>query len=152
MWRKTITKLLSIADSPDRIAKGFALGSFIGMMPISGLQMLVSLSIATILKINRKAACIAVFNTNVFTGAFVFAFNYWLGSIMLGRGLSLSEANAGNFSLSEKIASGSTDVILSLILGGLFTGIISAALSYFAIHKILTIRKLKIKEPEDISH
>lgn len=139
MWRKTITKLLSIADSPDRIAKGFALGSFIGMMPFPGLQMLVSLSIATILKINRKAACIAVFNTNVFTGAFVFAFNYWLGSIMLGRGLSLSEANAGNFSLSEKIASGSIDVILSLILGGLFTGIISAALSYFAIHKILAI-------------
>jgi uncharacterized protein len=76
---KFFKNILVIQDEPKVVAKGFALGSFIGMLPIPGFQLMVSLGIATLLKLNKKAACIAVFNTNLATGAFVFSFNYWLG-------------------------------------------------------------------------
>src|SRR5680860_182838 len=77
-------KIFTLEGSPAYIAKGFALGSFIGMLPIPGIQVFVALFLSSILNVNKKAACLAVFNTNIFTGFFVFAFNYWLGKKILG--------------------------------------------------------------------
>lgn len=71
--------VFKIEDSPTVIAKGFALGSFIGMIPIPGFQIFVAYFTAKLMKVNKKAACVAVFNTNLFTGVFIFGFNYWLG-------------------------------------------------------------------------
>jgi uncharacterized protein (DUF2062 family) len=74
-----IKQMWQLKDTPESVAQGFALGSFIGMMPIPGFQMMVALAFASVLKVNRKSACVAVFNTNLATGLFVFAFNFWLG-------------------------------------------------------------------------
>ena len=60
--------LFKLEESPEVIAKGFALGSFIGMIPIPGFQVFVAFTVAKIMKLNKTAACVAVFNTNIFTG------------------------------------------------------------------------------------
>jgi uncharacterized protein len=133
--------IISIQDEPKIIAKGFALGSFVGMLPIPGFQVLVSLCIATLFKVNKKAACIAVFNTNLATGAFVFSFNYWLGKKILGVNPSFVIDEKLNFQFISVILRAGSDVFFSLFAGGILTGILTAVLAYFILLKVLDVRK-----------
>ena len=102
--------LFKLEDSPKVIAKGFALGSFIGMIPIPGFQVFVAFGVSKLLKVNTKAACIAVFNTNLFTGAFIFAFNYWLGKNILGISSSFEMPKTINMQFFNSILKEETDV------------------------------------------
>lgn len=139
---KGFKRLFSLNGEPQYIAKGFALGSFIGMMPIPGFQMLVSLSIASIIKVHKTAAVIGVFNTNIATGAFVFAFNYWLGKNILGLSPNFVFPDKINLSFVSTILSAGSDVYVSMVVGGLITGVVSWVISYYAILIILN-RKIR---------
>jgi uncharacterized protein len=131
MIRKTLKKILAIQGEPKTIARGFALGSFIGMLPIPGFQMLVSLSIAALIKVNKKAACIGVFNTNVATGAFIFAFNYWLGKAILRLSPDFLMPDNIDFSFIFTVIESGKDVFLCLLTGGVITGLIALFSVYY---------------------
>lgn len=137
---KSFKALFSLKDEPKVIAKGFALGSFIGMLPIPGFQLIVSLGIATLLKLNKKAACVAVFNTNIVTGAFVFSFNYWLGKKLLGVNPSFEIGDKISYHFISTIFKAGSDVFLSMMVGGILTGLFAYAITYFIILKILLSR------------
>lgn len=138
-----IKSIFRLEDTPKRIAKGFALGSFIGMLPIPGLQLLVAAGLSTILKINRKAACVAVFNTNVATGAFVFAFNYWLGKELLGISPSFSMPDKIGIDFISTILEAGSEVFFAMVLGGVITGVIAAGAAYYIVKAIFTYRATK---------
>lgn len=130
-------KIFKIEDNPEKIARGFALGTFIGMTPFVGLQFFISVFIAGLLKWNKIAAGIAVFQTNVFTGAFVFSFNYFLGAAILGVEYSFSLTNSAEiFSLSTIFCSGPS-AFCSFLLGGLITGIPSSLLAYIIVRHLM---------------
>jgi uncharacterized protein (DUF2062 family) len=137
---KSFKDVFSLKDEPKLIAKGFALGSFIGMLPIPGFQLIVSLGMATLLKLNKKAACIAVFNTNLITGAFVFSFNYWLGKKILGVNPSFIIGDKINYHFISTIFKAGSDVFFSMLAGGILTGLFASAIIYFVILKILLCR------------
>ncbi|QZT37197.1 DUF2062 domain-containing protein [Halosquirtibacter xylanolyticus] len=132
-----IKSIFKIDDTPERIARGFALGSFIGMMPIPGFQVLVALGISTIIKVNKKAACVAVFNTNIATGAFVFAFNYWLGKNLLGIKSCFTMPDKIGLNFITVIMEAGAEVFIAMTFGGLLTGIVAAFVTYFSIKRIL---------------
>ncbi len=130
---KIFKGVFALKDNPEKIAKGFALGSFIGMMPIPGFQMVVSLTISAIIKVNKKAACIGVFNTNIATGAFIFAFNFWLGKKILNIQTNFTLPDRLGFDYVKTIFSAGADVYISLIAGGIVTGIVSAVVGYYLV-------------------
>lgn len=132
-FRNLRQKLFSLNGSSVYISRGFALGSFIGMMPIPGFQVFVAFSLATILGVNRKAACIAVFNTNILTGVFIFGFNYWLGSIILGFQPNFIFPDNISFQFLNTIIKAGNEVILCMLVGGTLTGAVFA----FAMHKFV---------------
>jgi uncharacterized protein (DUF2062 family) len=135
--RKILNRIVGLKDKPEKVARGFALGSFIGMLPIPGLQLLVSLSVASLFKMNRKAACIAVFNTNIFTGTFVFAFNFWLGKTILGLHPEFTMPDRLGISFIKNILYAGTDVFFSMLTGGIITGAIASVITYFILRNIL---------------
>lgn len=126
-------KVFTLSGSPEDIAKGFALGSFIGMMPVPGFQVFIALFFSSAFKVNKKAACLAVFNTNAITGVFIFAFNYWLGKTLLGIKSDFIFPNQIDFSFFKIILLAGKDVMLSLLMGGLVTGLFSSAIMYYGI-------------------
>lgn len=141
--KRGFKNLISLSDHPERLARGFALGSFIGMMPIPGFQMIVSLSIATVINVNKKAAVAGVFNTNMATGLFIFAFNFWLGKTLLGIESSFVLPDKINLGFVQSIVNAGSEVYLSLIFGGTITGIISAVFSYWLVKTLLRKKQLK---------
>lgn len=140
---KLFRSIFKIEDSPEVIAKGFALGSFIGMMPIPGFQMFVSLAIASSIKVNKRAACVGVFNTNLFTGVFIFAFNYWLGKTILGITSTFVFPEKISIHFIATIFNAGTDVMLSLLVGGIFTGIVFALISYYIVKYLICLKRKK---------
>src|SRR5690625_687930 len=118
MIRKIKARLFTMKGSPLYTAKGFALGSFIGMMPIPGFQVFVALLFAALFKVNKKAACLAVFNTNIFTGIFVFAFNYWLGKVITGIHPNFTFPDKINIYFFKTILDAGQDVLVCMLVGG----------------------------------
>jgi short-subunit dehydrogenase len=149
-------QIRQITDKPESIARGFALGSFIGMMPIPGFQMMVALIFSSVLKINRKSACFAVFNTNLATGLFVFAFNFWMGKRILGLNPEFTMPDKLSFGFINTVIDSGFDVFISLTLGGCISGIVAAGISYLIVKRILkknTMKKISLKnEPIQIKH
>lgn len=131
MMRKTFHKILSLKGEPRTIAKGFALGSFIGMLPIPGFQMLLSLLIATIIRVNKKAACIGVFNTNVATGVFVFAFNLWLGKTVLNLSPTFEMPEKAGISFFFTLLESGSEVFICMLTGGLISGTAALFIVYY---------------------
>lgn len=135
-----IKNVIRIDDNPESIARGIGLGSFIGMLPIPGFQILVALGLSGLLKVNKKAACSAVFNTNVVTGTFVFAFNYWLGKQLLGITSCFTMPDKISIDFISSIIKAGSDVYLSLTVGGIISGIVVGLIAYLMARFILSIK------------
>lgn len=138
--RKGIRSLFKLKGDPKLVAKGFALGSFIGMLPFPGFQMIISAALASLLKFNKAAAIAGVFNTNVASGAFVFAFNYWLGSRILGYESTFEMPEKIGFSFVRIILEAGSEVFLSLLLGGFITGVFAMFIGYHISYSIANRR------------
>ena len=94
MWRRwsfprqfklNLIRLLRLQDSPERIARGMALGLFIGMTPTFGAQMALAFLAAMLLAENKLAAIIGVWVTNPITAPFIYGLEYETGRVLLGR-------------------------------------------------------------------
>jgi len=75
-------KLFRIDDSPHKIALGFGLGVFLGVMP--GMGLIAALAIAIIIKVNRIAALLGSILTNTWLSIPVFFLAVRTGSAVTG--------------------------------------------------------------------
>ena len=83
-----VRSLLRARGSPEAIAFGFAIGLFIGFMPLYGVQILLAGVLATALGASRIPAIAAVWVTNPLTAIPVYGFCYRVGLYLLGRSAS----------------------------------------------------------------
>jgi uncharacterized protein (DUF2062 family) len=79
-----VVRFVRLRGLPDEIAKGVALGIFIGMTPTFGFQMAIAIFFAYILRENRLAAVLGVWVTNPVTAPFIYAAEYEVGHRLLG--------------------------------------------------------------------
>jgi len=135
MWRRwslirqlklNLLRLVRLQASPDEIAKGVALGIFIGMTPTFGFQMAIAVFFAFLLKENKLAAALGVWITNPVTAPFIYALEYETGRILLGMGHARLPVE---FTFSSLTSLG-WEVLLPLGLGSLIYGVLCAGLSF----------------------
>jgi|SRR5690606_9149438 len=126
-------QVVSFEGKPEFIAQGFALGSFIGMLPIPGFHILSSMGLAFLLKLNKKSVFLGVIKTNLFTAGFIFSFNYWLGKNMLGINPDFRIPEKINFKFIKILLESGADVFLCLLAGGILMGIVSALVTYYLV-------------------
>ncbi len=135
MWRRwslvrqtklNFLRFVRLRGTPEEVAKGFALGIFIGMTPTFGVQMPLAFFFAWLLRENKLAAIIGVWITNPLTAPFIYASQYEFGRLLLGmERLSLPQA----YSL-ETLTSMSWDILLPLSAGSLIFAILFGSISY----------------------
>ncbi|HLV24272.1 MAG TPA: DUF2062 domain-containing protein [Moheibacter sp.] len=126
-------KIVSFEGEPEFIAKGFALGSFIGMLPIPGFHILSSMALAFLLKLNKKSVFLGVIKTNLFTAGLIFSFNYWLGKKLLGLHSDFRIPAEIDFEFFRILLESGIDVFLCLLAGGILMGIVSALVTYYLV-------------------
>ena len=88
LWRKTrhfvVHSILGLDDTPHRIAMGVAIGIFITWTPTIGLQMILVVSLATLLRANRLVGVPLVWISNPLTLVPIYGPSYYFGMKLLG--------------------------------------------------------------------
>lgn len=123
-------RLVRLRSSPGEIARGLAIGVFFGCLPMFGLQMILSLAAATLLRGYRIAAAAATWISNPFTYFPLYAFGFQVGRATLGYH-HVAFPEEGVPSLNHLSALGG-DFLTALFFGCAVVGAVLSFCSYWA--------------------
>jgi len=127
-------KVVRLGDTPENIAKGMALGLFIGMTPTMGFQMPIALAAAALLRQNKISSLLGVWITNPLTAPAIYFFNYKVGAFAMQTKVDFPH----NATLCNLLSMGS-NIVIPIWVGGVVTGVVSGGLGYF-----VTLRSVRI--------
>lgn len=143
------TKLFKINDSPQKIALGFGLGIFLGILPGTG--PIASLFFAFLLRLNRASSLLGSLLVNTWINIVTFLLAIKIGSVIMGLNWQqvyneslLVVKNlqfAGLFKLSV------LKIILPLLIGYFIIGVCIGIVAYIIVLIMLTRIK---RQPQKI--
>ncbi len=156
-------RILHVDDSPQRLARGIAVGLFIGFLPLFGLQMILAYLVAKPLRANRVLAMLSVWISNPFTAVFVYYPCYRLGRFLLTSpdkpqiGLKQLEHIFENVFTAENIFHGIftaqfwkeayrvfMQIGLETTLGGILLGLVVAGAGYGL--SVVVIQRYRVRK------
>ena len=137
-----IARIKTLQGDPHYVAKGMAIGVFVGVTPTIPFHTVISLSLAFIFRGSKPAAVAGVWAGNPITIPFFYLGSYKLGAFLLNVSTPFDPKYQ---SLSEMIEIG-LEVTLVMIAGGVIIGIPFGIAAYFI---TLTIfRTIRSREKE----
>ena len=134
--RKFISWLWNQEGTPIQTALGLGVGIFSGCFPFFGLQTLMGVFLAKIVKGNSILAAVGTWISNPFTYVPLYYFNYRLGSSILNKNKNI--VDIGHITTNELWSQGwylSSRLIMGSICMGLFAGIVGGLGLYFLLKK-----------------
>src|SRR3954465_12186042 len=81
--KRWLDTLLHVKDTPERTARAFALGGFLGFSPFLGLHTLVGIAIAFMFNLNRVAVLLGVYSNLPWIIAPYYAFTTMAGAVIV---------------------------------------------------------------------
>ena len=120
---------------PEDVAAGWALGVFVGFAVPFGLQLIVSVPLAMMMRVSKVGATVATFVTNPATVFFIYPAQTWVvynlvfGNREMGE-LPTEWTRATVMSLSGP-------VIISFFLGGLALAMVFSPITYHVVKRIV---------------
>lgn len=125
-FKLNLIRLVRLRNAPDEIAKGLALGVFIGMTPTFGVQMPLAFLAAMLFCDSKIAAMIGVWVTNPVTAPFIYAMEYEIGR----RALGLPHPDVPLHFTWQDLLQVGWEFALPLLVGSLVFGLLCAAITY----------------------
>lgn len=152
-FRAILKWLVRLRRSPRAIAGGFALGTFIAMTPTFGIQLGIAILLATFMNVNRPAAMLAVWVSNVATIAPIYTFNYWVGKMFCG-GPDVKVVYATFLDVAAKLVKFEIwemfdqfevvmglgrEIVIPLVVGSILVGLVCGFIAYLLSMVLLQI-------------
>lgn len=131
------SKLLQIKASPDKISKGYALGVFLGTTPFIGTKVFIALGLTYFLKWNKIASVIGVYHINLFTAPLFYSASFFLGKFIIQTKVEFRYPERFNIQEILHMVTGSPDILLALMAGGIILGLPMALIAYYFSYSIL---------------
>jgi uncharacterized protein (DUF2062 family) len=122
--RRAITWLWQQEGTAGQRARGLAAGVFCGCYPFFGLQTLLGIGLASLVRGNHLLAAAGTWISNPFTYVPLYWFNFQLGCVLLGPGPSWPGVSMLR---SEGLGQLGWSFARRLLLGSTVTGAVSAA-------------------------
>ena len=147
--RRSLHWLLAQEGTPGQRARGLAAGVFCGCFPFFGLQIVVSVGVASLLRGNHLLAAAGTLVSNPFTYIPLYWFNYLVGAQLLGpsdRADALSSINRSNFWLQG------WDFTQRILLGSSLVGLIVAVVSGLVAYKLFQRHSAQPSSPITVSN
>jgi len=161
-------RILHIDDSPERIARGLALGVFISFLPLMGIQMFLSWIAATLFKGNKLMAVLGAWLTNPATAIFIYYPCYCLGRWLIGfvtakpdiapeqmeelfeKTLSfyrfLTEIHSLDF--WKEVSSALMKIGLETFIGGVIIGFLAARLTHWLTYNAVVLHRRRKQQKQ----
>ena len=135
-------KMVADPLPPDRVAAGWALGMFIGCAIPFGVQLIVSVPLAILLRISKIGATLGTLITNPVTIFVIYPAQTYVVNKLLFDGSLSYEKLAGMEWTWETVKSLGIEAMVSFFLGGLFLALLLSPITYFFVRKIVVHRRL----------
>lgn len=139
-------KILSERASPGYVARGWALGMFVGCAVPFGLQLMVSVPLSFAMKCSKIGATVGTLITNPVTIFFIYPAQTWVGCRLLGLPLSwpyIEEAcdKLGRVSLFKAegwqiLGEVGGRVLAGYFLGGFLLAFLLTPITYWVVRRI----------------
>lgn len=137
-FRDKFRQILSVKESPHKIALAFAVGVFIGMSPLLGIHTVLGIIVAWIFRLNKFVTIVGVYVTNPWTIVPIYTFSTWAGARLLGVYHIIPDIDWVHLSLKELVHAFGP-LLIPFVVGSLLLGTASGGLSYFLVYR--TVKK-----------
>ncbi len=147
-------RILSERKPASFIARGWALGVFVGSVIPFGVQIYVALPLSFLLRCSKIGALTGTLITNPLTIIFIYPAQCWAGARILGKDLSwraISEALKGVLAQQSwsSLMQLSGDLIASFFMGGFLLAAVATPIAYFGVFRLVRGYRRLRGEPED---
>ena len=141
-------KIVRAEGTPTYIARGWALGMFIGCVIPMSAQLLISIPLSFVLRCSKIGATLGTFITNPVTVIFIYPAQCWVGNKIIGGSLTWEATKKAAHDLMKLDISGflhlGGDLIASFFVGGFLLAAVCTPLTYFGVyHLVLRYRRIK---------
>ncbi len=122
---------------PEDIAAGWALGVFIGCSVPFGLQLIISIPLAMMMRVSKVGATLGTFITNPVSIFFIYPAQTFVVNRLLFRGSLTYAKLAGTEWTWHAVRRLGAEVMASFFLGGFLLAIVLTPLAYFSVKRIV---------------
>ncbi|MBI5074697.1 MAG: DUF2062 domain-containing protein [Nitrospirae bacterium] len=136
--RDKFRQILTIRESPHRIALAFSVGVFIGMSPLIGLHTVLGLLVAWAFRLNKFVSIVGIYVTNPWTIVPIYSFGIWIGAKILSLNHIIPDIDWAHLSMKELLHT-LGPLLMPFLLGTTVLGSVSALLSYAVVYR--TVKK-----------
>ena len=142
-------KIVKERKSAEFIARGWALGVFVGSVIPFGIQIYIAVPLSFLLKGSKIGALTGTLISNPLTILFLYPAQCWMGSRLLGKDISwdaISEALKGVLSHQDwsSLSQLSGHLVTSFFAGGLLLAAFFTPLVYFIVlHLVRNYRRVR---------
>ena len=136
-WHEIREKMIHDPLPPEDVAAGWALGMFVGCAVPFGLQLLVSVPLALMMRVSKIGATVGTLITNPVTIFFIYPAQTWVvNKILFGGSLSFERLMDVEWTW-EKVRQLGAEAMVSFFLGGFILAIILTPITYFAVKRLV---------------
>ena len=133
LWQRLKARVLRDPLPPEDVAAGGALGMFIGCSVPFGLQLIVAVPLALMMRVSKIGATLGTFITNPVTIFFIYPAQTYVMNRLLFRG-SLSFARLLQVEWTwDAVRRLGAEAMVSFFLGGFALAVVLTPLTYFIV-------------------
>ncbi len=133
-YKDRLREVLSVKETPRKVAMAFAVGVFIGMSPLLGLHTVLGIVLAWQLRLNKLVTLIGVYVTNPWTIVPIYTFGTWLGAKVLGVSHIMPAVDWRHITCGM-LFNEFKHLLVPFIVGSTLVGAISAIAGYILIYR-----------------
>lgn len=128
---------------PNRVAAGWALGMFVGCSIPFGLQLIISVPLAIMMRVSKVGATVGTLITNPVTIFFIYPAQTYVMNLILFDGSLSFDRLMGLEWTWETVGKLGTEAMASFFIGGFVLAIILTPITYFIVKSIVVRHRAK---------
>lgn len=136
-------KIVKEPLSPNRVAAGWALGMFVGCSIPFGLQLIISVPLAIMMRVSKIGATVGTLITNPVTIFFIYPAQTYVMNLILFDGSLSFDRLMGLEWTWETVRKLGTEAMASFFIGGFVLAIILTPITYFIVKSIVVRHRAK---------
>jgi len=136
-WQRLKSRMVREQLPPEDIAAGWALGVFVGCAVPFGLQLVISIPLALMMRVSKVGATLGTFITNPVSIFFIYpAQTFIVNKLLFGGSLTYAKLadTAWTWAAVRRLGA---EVMVSFFLGGFLLAIVMTPIAYFAVKRIV---------------
>ncbi len=132
-------RIKKLRGDPRYIARGMAIGVFVGATPTVPFHTVIAIALAFILRGSKPAAAIGSLFANPLTIPILYIGSFKLGTLILNKPIPFDV----KFESITALMTLGLDVTIAMIVGGAILGILPAIIAYILTYRIMTMVQAK---------